>query len=81
MAECEQKHRHTLEHTDFSTRSTLARRGQFMAFSLGISGMVGGLILAGFDKSLAGLTAFFASLATLVGVYLYTQRIQRTPKE
>lgn len=39
--------------------------------------MIGGLLLAGFDKSLVGLAAFFTSLATLVGVYVYTQRKAR----
>ena len=74
MAEREQQHRHALEQADFSTRSSLARWGQAMAFLLGATAMVGGLLLAGFDKSLVGLAAFFTSLATLVGVYLYTQR-------
>lgn len=77
MAEREQQHRHALEQADFSTRSNLARWGQRMAFFLGATGMIGGLLLAGFDKSLAGLAAFFTSLATLVGVYVYTQRKAR----
>ncbi len=76
MAEREQQHRHTLEQTDFATRTSLVRRGQIMAFSLGTIGMAGGLILASLDKSLAGLAAFFVSLATLTGAYVYTQRKQ-----
>jgi hypothetical protein len=44
---------------------------------LGISGTIGGILLAFFDKSLAGFGVFFTSLATLAGIYLYTQRTQR----
>ena len=81
MAEQEQTHRHHLEPTDLETRAGIARLGQVFAFALGISGTVGGMLLATFDKSLAGFGVFFTSLATLAGIYLYTQRAQRKNAE
>ena len=74
MAEGEQKHRHQLESADFTTRATLIRRGQAFAFIMGISGIIGGIVLALFDKSLAGFGVFFTSLATLAGIYFYGHR-------
>ena len=81
MAEQEQTHRHHLERTDIETRASIARRGQILAFALGISGSVGGILLAFFDKSLAGFGVFFTSLATLAGIYFYAQRTQNKQPE
>ena len=71
MAELEQAHMHALERSDMDARTRMAQRGQVLAFALGISGTVGGIILAFFDKSIAGFGVFFTSLATLAGVYIY----------
>lgn len=77
MAEQEQSHRHHLERKDIETRTSIARLGQIFAFALGISGTVGGIFLALFDKSVAGFGVFFTSLATLAGIYVFTQRKHR----
>jgi len=74
MAESEQKHRHSLESADLNTRVTLVRRGQTFAFILGFTGTLGGILIALFDKSLAGFSVFFTSLATLAGIYFYGQK-------
>jgi len=81
MAEQEQSHRHHLERTDFETRASISRVGQILAFALGISGTVGGILLAFFGKSLTGFGMFFTSLATLAGIYFYAQRGQRHQEE
>jgi uncharacterized membrane protein len=74
MAELEQAHMHSLERSDMDARTRIAQRGQVLAFTLGMSGTVGGIVLSFFDKSIAGFGVFFTSLATLAGVYFHGQK-------
>lgn len=75
MAEKEQVHRHSLE----STLPELARWGQRFGFILGLSGIIGGVVLVALDKSIAGFSVFFISLGSLLAAYMYGQR--PTPPE
>ena len=75
MAEKEQEHRHALE----KTLPGLAMWGQRFGFLLGLTGILGGIILAALGKSLTGFGVFLISLGSLVGVYMYGMRSEPTP--
>jgi len=67
MAEKEQDHRHNLE----ASLPALARQGQLFGFVLGLSGIIGGVVLVAMGRSLAGFGVFLVSLGSLVGAYMY----------
>jgi uncharacterized membrane protein len=74
LAENEQHHRHALQRQDLASRCKITERGQLFAMILGSVGMIGGLLLAAFNKPFAGLGTFVVSLAVLVGIYIHEQR-------
>ncbi len=76
MAEKEQEHQHALE----KTLPEIAKRGQLFGFMLGLSGIVGGVVLVAMGMSIAGFGVFLLSLGSLLGVYMYGQRIASSGK-
>lgn len=66
MAEREQKSRHVRE-----------ARGQWMAFLLALLGLLGGVALVYWDKSLEGLAAMVVSVAIVIGVFITSKRPRR----
>lgn len=80
MAEKEQEHRHGMERTNTKMTAAIIILGQFLGFTIGISGIVGGIYLVLHDKPITGFSIFFASLATLVGVFLYDTVKKRQSK-
>ena len=79
MAEKEQDHRHQFQIRNQTHQATLTFMGQVFAFSMGISGVGGGIYLVKNDKSIAGFSVFFTSLASLVGLFFYNRNRQKTP--
>lgn len=55
--------------------------GSISSAVIGLMGVSGGIWLAHEGKSLAGLTAFIATLASLAGVYAVQQRKQAKDEE
>ena len=54
----------------------LAGRGQWMAYSLGMVGLIGGFVLLSIGKDAAGSTAIISTVAGLAGVFVYGKRTQ-----
>ena len=52
-------------------------RGQWMAFLLALLGLLGGVALVYFDKSLEGLAAMIVSVAIIIGVFITSKRPRR----
>ncbi|HEV2455534.1 MAG TPA: DUF2335 domain-containing protein [Verrucomicrobiae bacterium] len=73
MAEREQGNRHKLERRGQILQTGLIFVGQLFAFALGLSGIAGGIYLVRNDKSLVGFGVFFASLASLIGIFIYNR--------
>lgn len=65
--EREQAHRFEMDEKTLKYYS----RGQIFGFTLGLIGVVGGLVIAYQGQGLVGFGAFFSSLASLVGVFMY----------
>jgi hypothetical protein len=55
--------------------------GAISALLLGLIALGGGLYLAYAGKSLVGFGAFFAGLASLVGVYVYGKKSQASERK
>jgi uncharacterized membrane protein len=62
MAELEQKHRHLVTERTLATQTRMLIGGMVSALVIGLSGIVGGFVLALKDKPLVGLTAFSGTL-------------------
>jgi uncharacterized membrane protein len=65
--EREQAHRFEMDEKTLKYYS----RGQTFGFVLGLIGVAGGLVIAYEGQGLVGFGAFFSSLASLVGVFMY----------
>jgi uncharacterized membrane protein len=79
MAEKEQDHRHQFQTRYQTHQATLTFVGQVFAFLMGISGIGGGIYLVKNDKSIAGFSVFFTSLASLVGIFFYNRNRSKPP--
>jgi uncharacterized membrane protein len=77
MAKSQMQHRHELETRVIGSNTRLAGRGQWFAFILGLSGLVGAMLLIHEGRELGGATAFLASLVSLVGVFVYGRKQQQ----
>lgn len=73
MAEKEQEHRHKVQSRGQNHIAFLIFVGQAFAFTLGLSGIIGGIYLVKNNKSIAGFSVFFGSLGSLIGVFLYNR--------
>lgn len=74
MAESEQAHHHKMEEKNEKRRFTASIIGQTFGFVLGMTGIIGGVVLLVNDKSVTGFSVFITSLATLVGAFVYQRR-------
>lgn len=81
MAEREQQHRHEVDRNHHRTRSIALARGQWFAFVLGFSGIVGGVILLMSDKSVAGFTTLLSTVGTLIGLFLYAEKREKQQRQ
>ena len=77
LTERQSAHRQELEAVVVRTGAELAGRGQWMAYSLGIIGLLGGFALLAIGKDAAGITAIITAVAGLAGVFIYGKRTQR----
>ncbi|NGP89434.1 DUF2335 domain-containing protein [Fodinibius halophilus] len=66
----EQLHRHKMDRKELSYYSA----GQIFGFILGLIGIGGGLYLALTGATWFGFAAFFTSLVSLVGLFVYNKR-------
>ncbi len=74
MAEDQAQHRRSIEKTVVDSRGHSESRGQFFAFVLGMTGVVGAVYLVSIGMSLAGFAVFLSSLGSLMGAFIYVQR-------
>jgi uncharacterized membrane protein len=77
MAEQQSRYRQDLERRVVDHNIQQDRRGQTLGFALSVIGIVGSLSLIGFGRPTEGLTVFFTSLTTLVGIFVYSRVEQR----
>ena len=73
MAEQEEAHRHRQERDMLQSESSARARGQWMAFTLALVIILGGIWLIYKGKQWEGLVAVLAPLATLIGLFLYAR--------
>jgi uncharacterized membrane protein len=79
MAEKEQDHRHKVINRTQTHVAILTFLGQLFAFTIGVIGILAGVYLVQKDKSIAGFSVFFTSLAGLVGVFIFGRK--KTPNQ
>lgn len=72
------RHRREIERAYITGNLRAQTWGQVSATILALVGTIGGLALVSQDKSLAGLAAFFTSLAALAGLFVYGESKQRS---
>ena len=70
----EQQHRHRMDRKELNYYMA----GQVFGFVLGGIGTIGGIYLASIGAELSGFAIFFASLASLVGLFVYNKRTQKS---
>lgn len=68
----EQLHRHKMDRKELSYYSI----GQILGFILGLIGIGGGIYLAATGVKWFGFAAFFASLVSLVGLFVYDKKME-----
>lgn len=72
MAEQQAEHRRALEQQAIKSDIKNSKLGIWFGFIIGMSGIIGGIVVAVFGKQqLGGAALSFASLAALVGVFIY----------
>lgn len=81
MAEQQASHRQSIEKTVISSKSKAEILGVIFAGLIGLSAIVGGFALVYIGRSGEGIAAIIASLASLVGAYLYGTHSERTERE
>ena len=79
--EMQAAHRQTVEKIVIRSNSFVQIFGALSAFLLGMTGIAGGLYLVLQGRSVEGLSAFLAALASLLGVYVYGKRTQMAERE
>jgi uncharacterized membrane protein len=70
-------HRHAVEKFDVESAHRLASRGQWMAFTVVMAGMIGGFILIAVGRSGEGIAAVLASVGTPAAVMFCLKRLSR----
>ena len=76
MAESQADHRRTTESKIIDAGIRLASGGQIFAFVIGMTALLGGIGLMAFDKSITGVATSLSALATLVGVFVWSERLK-----
>jgi uncharacterized membrane protein len=77
MAERQSAHRESLEAMVVAGNVKSQARGTLYAFIICMVTVIGGFVLIGLGKSVIGISAIVASLASLAGVFIYSKREQR----
>lgn len=77
MAEQQSAHRQDLERTVIRKDVELARRGQLMAFAIGVVALVGGFTLVALGRDAAGVTSILGAVGALAGVFIFGKKAQR----
>lgn len=77
MAERQSAHRESLEAKVVAGNVASQARGSHYAFIICLITIVGGFVLIGMGKSIYGISAVIASLATLAGVFVIAKTSQR----
>ena len=77
MAELEPQHRHCLQEQELRSVPRLVTQGQVFGFLIGMTGVLGGIVLVLYGNDLTGFGTFFTSLAALAGIYIYGTRRQK----
>ena len=75
MAEGEQKHRHGMEERDLKYRASLTGLGQILGFTLGLAAIVGGVVLLGLGRNIAGFGTLILAVASLTAAFLYGRKV------
>lgn len=82
MAEQQAEHRRSLEQQALKSDVKNSRLGIWFGFIIGISGIIGGIVVAVFgNQPLFGGVLSFVSLASLVGVFIYGTQSNRKDKQ
>jgi len=76
MAEHQSEHRRGLETRVVDHNVRHDHRGQTLGFLLALVGIVGALVLMGLGLPTEGLTVFFSTLVTLVGLFVTGKIVQ-----
>ena len=76
MAEKDLDHQHATETTEWGDHVRLTSRGQWMAFSVAILALLGGMLLVYLDKSVAGLATMILPIATIIGLFVTSKRFR-----
>ncbi len=79
--EAQANHRQKLESRVVNSNAFVQIFGAVSALLLGLLALGGGLFLVHEGKSLEGFGAFFAGLASLVGIYVYGKRTQAAERK
>ena len=77
MAERQSAHRESLESQVVAGNVKSQARGSLYAFIICMVTVIGGFVLIGLGKSVIGVSAIIASLASLAGVFIFSKREQR----
>ncbi len=77
MAERQSAHRKRMESTVIGGNVASQTRGSWFAFILALVTILGGFFLLYEGKSVLGMTAIIGSIASLVGVFIYSKHEQR----
>jgi uncharacterized membrane protein len=77
MAEKQSAHREHLEAHVINGNVASQTRGSYFSFIISLVAIVGGFILIEQGKSATGLAAIITSLASLVGVFVYSKHEQK----
>ena len=70
MAEKEGEHRRRMEEKLISSETSQIKIGSIFAFFLGMTALIGGFILAYFDKNIVGIGAIIAGLGTIITAFI-----------
>ena len=79
-ADEQQIHRQGLENRVVDSNIQLARRGQWMGFTIGVMGIITATYLISTGHPAAGIAMFFADIGSLVGVFVYGRREAKKEK-
>jgi uncharacterized membrane protein len=70
-------HRRAIELLNAQTGSRIRLRGQAIAGLLGVVGITGGVVVASMGQSMAGYATVLTTLGSLVGIFIYSNLLQR----
>lgn len=77
MAESQHQHRQALESSVINANMGAQHLGVILGFIVAMTAIGGGIYLAATGKAASGLTSIIASLAALVGTFVYGKRNQK----